>query len=1101
VGRTSAKQAFSVDKSSTKPYLTATRHPIHFDDLSPIEFERMCMWLVKAEGYVDAEHVGLLGNDHGCDVKAWKLDRTCRKLWWFQCKRRAKVNRKELTGEVDKIHKHIETTKDVKPFGICFVMASSVSASTRKIIEDKCATMGYACCWWAQTELDMLVKNYPRIIDEFVGLGAVARGIRAETIQSCHQLPSATQDFTGRKAEYKKLVKVFEAGKEGSTLSCIRGMAGVGKTSLALVVANHLAEKFPDGQIFLDLRGASEQRPLSPEEAMSRVIHAFHPLETLPKDAEQLAVIYQSILHDKRVLLLFDNALDADQVRSLIPPHPCWMLITSRQRFQLPGLAPVDLDVLPKKYACQLLRRICRRIGVASDVIAELCGYLPLALRAAASLLEVRKDLSPSEFSQLLKNEQSRLRQHGREGIELSVEASLALSYRLLPKKLRQAFCMLAVFRGMIHANAAATIWQVKAETSRDRLGALLRLSLLEWEEEKQRYRLHELVRLFADGRLTMPNRREAQQRHAICFGFVLAQAHGLCLKGGDSMIEGLMLFDQEWTDIDSGHDWVVANANMDKRLGHLPSLYALACEEFFTIRLHPQKRIAWLEPALAAAKALKDDKAKGSHLTELGIAYYDWGDPRKAMKYHKSALTLARKLNSYQAEASALSNIGNCCFHIGDLKRAIRYHERSLRASREVKDRRGEGKSLGNLANAYSRLGEEEHALNYYRQQLEIAKEIGDREQEGNALSGIGATYPDPDRVSLAIECNEKALAIARKLGDKRLEAYALSGLARCQSTLGNVRNAIYLCQEALVIEQNVGDRTGECLSLNNLGVEHARLGERDHATKYWRDALVISRITKDQGCEAEILSSLGRLYLESGDYGTAESNFQEALRIFHNLARRQEEAECMGNLATVYTFLMKNDLAIEFLRQAADIFHQLEDKANEGIILCDLGDRYARTSKPELAIEYCHRALELSREAGVKKTECACLSNLANAHRHLGNAGKAKEYCEKQLRLAQDIGDKLQEANALCGLGVLWAGQDDRQKAVTSYRAAAELHGEIGDLVNKGNDLLNLAKELGLLGQQQEAVQTLEKAVDSFKAAGSPRVAEVLQLLTLMR
>ena len=389
----------------------------------------------------------------------------------------------------------------------------------------------------------MLVKSHPQIIGEFMDVGAVARGIRAEPVHPLHQLPSATQDFTGRKDEIKKLVEVFEAGKEGSTLSCIRGMAGVGKTSLALVVANHLAKKFSDGQIFLDLRGASEQRPLSPEDAMSHVIHAFRPLEQLPKDAEQLAVIYHSVLHGKRVLLLFDNTLNADQVRPLIPPDTCWMLITSRQRFQLPGLTVVDLGVLPRKHARQLLRCICQRIGAASDGIAKLCGCLPLALRAAASLLEVRKDLSPSEYSQLLKNERSRLRQLGREGVDLSVEASLTLSYRLLPKKLRQTFCMLAVFRGMIHTNAAATIWQVKAETSRDRLGALLRLSLIEWDQKRQRYRLHELVRLFADGRLTKPNRRQAKQRHAFCFCFVLAQAHELYLKGGESMKEGVMLF------------------------------------------------------------------------------------------------------------------------------------------------------------------------------------------------------------------------------------------------------------------------------------------------------------------------------------------------------------------------------------------------------------------------------------------------------------------------------------------------------------------------------------------------------------------------------
>ena len=119
-------------------------------------------------------------------------------------------------------------------------------------------------------------------------------------------------------------------------------------------------------------------------------------------------------------------------------------------------------------------------------------------------------------------------------------------------------------------------------------------------------------------------------------------------------MKEGVMLFDQEWADIDAGHDWVVANANKDESLEYLLNLYALACIEYFTIRLHPQQRIAWLEPALAAARLLNDVKAESSHLAGLGIAYYDWGDPRRAMKYHKRSLTIAQKLKNCRAEAGA---------------------------------------------------------------------------------------------------------------------------------------------------------------------------------------------------------------------------------------------------------------------------------------------------------------------------------------------------------------------------------------------------------------------------------------------------------------
>ena len=192
----------------------------------------------------------------------------------------------------------------------------------------------------------------------------------------------------------------------------MRGQGGVGKTELALAAAQRLAGRFPDGQIVVALRG-TDPEPLSAAEALAAVISQFQPDARLPEDAGKLQAIYLSLLHDKKVLVLADNARDAAQVRPLLPPPGCLLLVTARTRFTLPGLAAIDLDCLAEPAAVELLQKICPRIGGQAAVIAQKCGRLPLALRAAASLLEVRCDIS-ARFPQKLTEKTWRARRGGR---------------------------------------------------------------------------------------------------------------------------------------------------------------------------------------------------------------------------------------------------------------------------------------------------------------------------------------------------------------------------------------------------------------------------------------------------------------------------------------------------------------------------------------------------------------------------------------------------------------------------------------------------------------------------------------------------------------
>jgi len=200
------------------------------------------------------------------------------------------------------------------------------------------------------------------------------------------QLPPPMKDFVGRVAEQEQLISVLTQDLEHAAIAVIRGLGGIGKTQLVYAVARELVRRFPDGQLFLSLGGMSND-PLPPEQVLRMAIRAVEPETALPDNAVTLQHLYWEKLAGKRMLILADDARDAQQVRSLIPPTGCALLITSRNRFVLPGMVAVKLDLLASSEAEKLLLGICPRIEQHAATLAKLCGYLPLALRLSASLL------------------------------------------------------------------------------------------------------------------------------------------------------------------------------------------------------------------------------------------------------------------------------------------------------------------------------------------------------------------------------------------------------------------------------------------------------------------------------------------------------------------------------------------------------------------------------------------------------------------------------------------------------------------------------------------------------------------------------------------
>ncbi|MDQ3908698.1 MAG: tetratricopeptide repeat protein, partial [Acidobacteriota bacterium] len=509
---------------------------------------------------------------------------------------------------------------------------------------------------------------------------------------------------------------------------------------------------------------------------------------------------YNSVLDGKRALLLMDNARDAAQIELLVPPDGCALLVTSRWHFYVSGLVAKELDTLPTEDAHKLLRKIAPRIGEHDAEIARLCGYLPFALQLAASALVERRDLSPADYTRRLADERERLKLLG------AVEASLSLSYELLPSERQKQWRALGVFPGTFDLEAAAAVLELERDAAQDALGELVNYSLLEFDETEARYSLHDLARLSARQRPSDEERHAAELRHSMHYLMLLSNADDLYLQGGDAVMRGLALFDVERTNIQSGQAWAAQHTD-DEMATRLCSAYPESGVYILNLRLHPRERISWLKQALLAT----------------------------------------RRTGDHHSEGNALGNTGNVYREIGEARRAIEFYEQSLKLHREIGDRRGEGSDLSNLGLSYSDLGEVRRAIEFYKQALEIARETGDRRSEANVLGNLGIAYTVTGEARQAIEFYEQQLAIVREIGDRRGESNALGNLGVTYRNIGEVRRAIEFYKQALEIDREIGYRRGEGGDLGNLGAAHADLGEIHQAIEFYEQHLNIAREVGD--------------------------------------------------------------------------------------------------------------------------------------------------------------------------------------------------------------------------------------------------------------
>lgn len=893
----------------TKPPIITTVKPLPFGALSPSEFEQLCLWLVDREGYKRPQYLGETGAEQGRDITAYKQTNAGEELWYFQCKRHRRIDAPTLKKEVDKYNNLAASDPSRRPIGIIFVTSTSVSAKVRDKVEAYCREHGYQYDFWTSAELDMYVNKYPEIIEKFFS------ACHPTAIPALHQLESPPSDFTGRTSELNELITALD--RDGATICLLQGMGGVGKTALALKLAEQLTARRPDAQLYLDLKGTTSE-PLSSADAMRLVLRAFRPAALLPDSDDEVAAHYRSVLHGQRVLLLLDNASDRWQVEPLVPPAGCTLLITSRQNFHLPCIFTKRLDSLPAEDARHLLLKIAPRIDCLADTIARLCGYLPLALRSSATLLAERVDVSAENYVDRFKDTQQRLE---------PVAGAISLSYELIGQRLQKLWRALAVFPGLFDVGATASVWGTEREDAQYALSELVRYSLVEWYESTARYGLHDLVRLFADGQLTESERREAQGRHAGHYMNVLRMANYLFSVSAEHRWLGIVLFDIEWQNIRAGQLWAETNTTGDEMAASLCSDYPDAGAHLLHLRVHPVECIRWREAALNAARQLNNRTEEALHLGNLGMDYAALGQTRHAVQLHEQALQISREIESRGSEAHDLCHLGMSYLNLGEPDRAVELVEQSLVIYRDIGDRSGEGLALGNLGIVYARVGEFQRAIGNYEEALPIIREIGNRRSEGDLLGSLGTLYAQLGEIQQAVELYQSALLISREVGDLRGIAENLGNLGWALAYAGQEQAAYEYHQQQLSASRELGDLQGEGNALHGMGIIFSKAGDKQQAMGCFEQALKIFRESGHRYDEANALGDYGSIYIRAKEYEAAIERYEKQLIIAREIRDRRGEASAIWNIGFALGELHDYTEAILKGEEALKHSEELED------------------------------------------------------------------------------------------------------------------------------------------------------------------------------
>jgi len=670
------------------------------------------------------------------------------------------------------------------------------------------------------------------------------------------QLPMDVRAFTGRGAELAKLDAVLGEAALGDAapgdaapgdaapgsaaerpsavvITALLGTAGVGKTALAVRWARKVAHRFPDGQLYVNLRGFDpDGSAVSPIDALRGFLDALQVApRRIPLDLEARASLYRSLLAGRRMLILLDNARDADQVRPLLPGDPgCMVVVTSRNRLSgliaAEGAHAVVLDLLSPAEARQLLvRRIgAERTGAEPDAVAEIvtaCARLPLALAIVAARAATRPGFPLAVLADELRAARGGLDAFEGEEAATDVRAVFSWSYRTLSDDAARLFRLIGLHPGPdVGAGAVPSLAGLPARRIRPMLAELARAHLVT-ERSPGRYVCHDLLRAYAAElaeTLDAPDDRLAATHRAL----------GHYVQTGHAAARLLNPYRDQ-----------VALAPPDPGVTPEQLADTAAALNWFTQE----------HPVLLAAVRLADEARFDTHTCQLAAALWDFFDRR----------------GHWQDWADT--------------------HHAAQAAARRLGDRNREAAAHRGLGRAYARMGRPDEASDHYRKALALFREVGDLGGEAHAHMSLGVVTNRQGGLEAGLRHVEQALELFQAAGHRAGQARALNAIGWYQAQAGDYLQALTHCERALALQLELGDRRGLAATWDSLGYVHQHLGRHDQAIAGFLSSLELIRQLGDRGMEGEVLTHLGDAYFASGQHAAADEQWRQALAILDEL------------------------------------------------------------------------------------------------------------------------------------------------------------------------------------------------------------------------
>jgi len=652
------------------------------------------------------------------------------------------------------------------------------------------------------------------------------------------ELPADVSAFTGREAELGRLDELLAGHRSGgrptpaAVISAVSGTAGVGKTALAVHWAHRTARRFCDGQLYVNLRGYDRDRPVTAADALAGFLRSLGvPGQDIPPGEDRRAARYRSLLAGKRMLVVLDNASEAEQVRPLLPgSHTCAVVVTSRDALAglvaRDGAARVDLDLLPLAEAVALLTELIgERAGADPDVAAELarqCARLPLALRVAAELAAARPGVPLTDLVADLADQQRRLDLFdGTEDPHTAVRTVFSWSYQQLSTQAARMFRLLSLHPGPdISAPAAASLAGIAEADARRLLRDLVRAHLIA-EHVPGRYAFHDLLRAYAAEQARQPG---ADADRAAAVGRVLD--HYLHTAAGAALL------------LDPAMEAVALASRR-------PAVAAVQLA-------NRGQAAAWFEEehqVLLAAVTLATESGSDSHAWQLPWAMTAFLQPRghwqEWASTQRSALAAATRLGDTAAQALSSRLLANACTGLGDHDQARAHLS---------------------------------HSLALYQR-------LGDHLGEANAHQNLGVLAQRQERNADALGHAEHALRLYQGIGDRASEAIALNDVGWCHGLLGDYRQARTSCRKALILSAETGHRWLEGAAWDSLGYVEHHAGDLAESAACYQRALSIFRESGSRFHEADTLANLGDTRLAAGELTQAREAWRQALAIFEEL------------------------------------------------------------------------------------------------------------------------------------------------------------------------------------------------------------------------